>query len=734
MVRRAIIVGLGELVYDHIFCSRGKELIYIGSHGGGSVFNILANVAYLGGNATVVGVGGDDYFGIAAKEELNYLGVDTTHLKLIPKRSTRLIFETIHLNSRGKLNEPIHTFSGTCPLCQSKEEDKKLAKINKQAMEPDLEKIRQNTAFLCLDRLTRERVEIAKDFRQCGIKTTLDIGRIGFMRYLPAPQIVSSLNNIDILLTPINVAESLYKRFGYNNIDELIKLLPNLLIYISKGKNGMNLYYNGIKREFAETPVAEVIDDAGAGDAFLAHVLRKLTNFDWNSNRARKQHDLVRLCNITKESIAELDSVLLSYGARGHLFLPETSVLSIGNIKGMGIEQIKASLECYKPCPFCNMPIIISDLKVKSSRQSKLKPGIKHNVGPLLLKRMFFVTERLEAIKKCQDILAKEGTAYIVGTGGSYPVAVFISILLGLHGKLFSQPIRPFDYARIGTLSSYVIVISYSGSTSDCEAVIKKATDLGVPNIVLVTGSGSPKLKRLLPHDIDDVISYKTPKRSEINSLNEPPRERGFISFSGTVSPCTLWSTAVIGSAEMTNLAGELYDFSNQAEPIPNLSELAKILNTRPNVPDETVSVLGGGWAWPAMLDFESKLVEGGLGKVQLHEIKDFSHGRFMSLMKKYKNSPVVLLGVGPWHEYEQSLSKTLEKGRLLIPIRSKFKGITGALELLVKIQFFVKCLGKDLGKDISRPKVPTAGLDLYRWKGLFENEENMAPLHQQKE
>ncbi|MDO9532956.1 MAG: hypothetical protein Q7O12_12610, partial [Deltaproteobacteria bacterium] len=361
---------------------------------------------------------------------------------------------------------------------------------------------------------------------------------------------------------------------------------------------------------------------------------------------------------------------------------------------------------------------LIFSAKDKDSKNSKLKTGIKRNVGPLLLKRMFFVTERLDAITKCQNLLESEGTAYVIGTGGSYPVAAFISIVLNRHGKLFSQPMHPFNYIRIGSLSNYVIVVSYSGSTPDCGAVIRKALSMGVRNVVLLTGSGNPKLKNLLQQNDNNVISYRTPVRSAKDITIEPPKERGFISFAGTVSPCTLWVSAVVGSVEMANLAGELNEFYNMADPIPNIAELGKLIKEKPG---ETVSVLGGGFAWPAMLDIESKFVEGDLGNVMLHEVKDFSHGRFMSLLGNDNKSPIIVLGVGPWHEYEQLVLKTVEQGRLIISIRSIFNDILGSLELLVKVQFFARWLGEYFNKDISRPKPPRAGIKLYKWKGQLE-------------
>ena len=45
---------------------------------------------------------------------------------------------------------------------------------------------------------------------------------------------------------------------------------------------------------------------------------------------------------------------------------------------------------------------------------------------------------------------------------------------------------------------------------------------------------------------------------------------------------------------------------------------------------NQSIDVFGGGDSWPAVLDLESKMIEGDLGRATLLEVKDFSHGRFL--------------------------------------------------------------------------------------------------------
>jgi hypothetical protein len=43
---------------------------------------------------------------------------------------------------------------------------------------------------------------------------------------------------------------------------------------------------------------------------------------------------------------------------------------------------------------------------------------------------MLFATEKRQEIEKCRTILKEKGTAYVVGSGGSFTAATFLSILM----------------------------------------------------------------------------------------------------------------------------------------------------------------------------------------------------------------------------------------------------------------------------------------------------------------
>src|SRR5690349_15965122 len=131
MTKSHLIAGVGELVYDHIFVVEGERFRYRGSRGGGPIFNMLANIVLLGGDSEAFGVGGEDWFGRAAKKELDKLGIATSGLSLLPNKTSRIIFEKLYSKPQDYHDGSRHTFSTKCLVCKSEPPERKLAHISR---------------------------------------------------------------------------------------------------------------------------------------------------------------------------------------------------------------------------------------------------------------------------------------------------------------------------------------------------------------------------------------------------------------------------------------------------------------------------------------------------------------------------------------------------------------------------------------------------------------------------
>jgi fructoselysine-6-P-deglycase FrlB-like protein len=395
-------------------------------------------------------------------------------------------------------------------------------------------------------------------------------------------------------------------------------------------------------------------------------------------------------------SLSQMTHVLANVGARGHLPpLKQQTSRHLAWLKGLTVSELQLAAE-KGICPVCEArPRHFGPTIPPARRRATLRRTVAE-----LLTRAFNALDRRDEIVRCKRVMESTRTAYVVGTGGSYPAAVYIAQLLNERCGP-AVPIRPFDFVELGRRVDTVVVISYSGSTPDCKLVIERAKELEVGTIVIVTGRLEAPLKSLLRSG-DYLISH-----------SDKGTERGFVSVAGTVAPCVLWAAAAFSNTEMTHFARAL------SEPIEfRYDYIRQIGETLKSY--KTIDVLGGGWAWPAIVDFETKLTEGGLGTAHIHEEKDFSHGRFILVLQEPRlSSAKLLFSIGVESSYRTALREALKEKGPLITVQSDHGGGLGGLEVLIKTQFLVRAIADYIGRDISKPAhIPPVGLSLYRWTG----------------
>jgi sugar/nucleoside kinase (ribokinase family)/fructoselysine-6-P-deglycase FrlB-like protein len=695
-------VGAGEIVFDHTFrIEHGAGTRYLFSRAGGSVFNQMMNLAAAGQNICATGVGGEDKFGESAVHEMSSMRIDVRGVALYSNLNTVVI--TQELMPSGQ-SETRHSFSKECKICGLEQSYPRLARFDSARRSHNA---LQKTSFFCVDRFTRSRLQLAREYRQAGVVTVVDIGRFGYLRFVPAAEILAGLGLFDIAFMPLKVANSVARRLGFADVGAICSVAPVILL-ISEGARGITIYDGrgtGSIRPIrvSSRQSSQLVDDAGAGDVFLADLLN-----------ASREPDNMRTCSPgilegwVASAVESVQPALRSIGARGHL-PNRQKIRELAQFEGLLVEDIRQKTSGMKDCPFCGEAVNRSPATISKVKTASRSLGAKYNVGTLF-RKMLFAVERKSSdeswpVERCRELLDGSGTAYTIGTGGSFAVANFVSLALNKSGRFFAQSVRPYDYIRVGGKSDFVVVVSYSGATKDCAEAIKAALRRKVGAIYLLTREVQPPLASLL-RERDVVVSYG----------HGVTKERGFVSIEGTVVPCAVWTAAVLGTEKITNLAQELM----AADPV-ELRDLARHLNSH-LVQARRLEVFGGGFAWPAMLDLESKLVEGGLCSLQLHEVKDFSHGRFIyTFASGISAAPLMVLGVGEWSSYESAMIRALRSSHHVITIKSESEGLLGSLELLIKLQRFIQVLGEVMGRDISRPKdIPQKGLRLYKWnKGL---------------
>lgn len=311
-----------------------------------------------------------------------------------------------------------------------------------------------------------------------------------------------------------------------------------------------------------------------------------------------------------------------------------------------------------------------------------------------------------KSVRTCRESFLPEQTYAVVGTGGSYAPAAFITQLL-LKRKGRASLFLPYQFLEFGIPVDWLLILSYSGRTRDYLPIIKHARQLGVKRVALITGNASSTLSRKLQKE-DLVIMYET----------LPLLEKGFLSFSGVLLPATLCALAWYPSEIDPRYAESLLRLSQKFSR-PLIEKIVEKLRRY-----HMMEIFWDAGAWPAFLDIETKLVESGIGAVVGHEFKNFSHGRFMFTMKggKQKDSkhPRVLLQTvsSKYAEYlYQQLGEALSEPPILI--RSQETGVRAALEILYRTNYLFIFIAQSFykGKDVTKPSnIPKEGLKLYRF------------------
>lgn len=274
------------------------------------------------------------------------------------------------------------------------------------------------------------------------------------------------------------------------------------------------------------------------------------------------------------------------------------------------------------------------------------------------------------------------GPVLVVGAGGSYPAAELIA-RLARHAGVFASAAKPLDVT--GPVPE-LVAVSYSGTSPDVAEAIRLARRAGCTKVTLITGS----LTAPLADAADVVVCHRdgTDAHGDV--------ERGFLSFAATIAPAAAVAACISGAAAPPGAA--------------SVSGESLVAGMGP------LEVVASGWAWPAALDVESKWTEAALGVVRLHEAKDLSHGRYLSVLAG-QHPRVLHLIAGPDTGYDAALSSTLHAHANVTTVRAGH-GPLGALGLLSAVAHLAVAAGVAAGVDISRPDfIPSAGTDLYAWQ-----------------
>ncbi len=715
MLKGAPIFAIGPLVRDIVFIHNRerRQKLLVGSRGGGSLWNAQANAAYLGAPCHAICVAGSD---LAAKEgldDLRLLGVELLDQHLKAGRRTRTLHEILELPAPAS-HAPSHKFVSRCPVCANETYRKGSVRLTNKI-------IRQAEHYLLggdntvgimhTDGLDKTRFGLAEKLKASGWLISLDLGRSTGLYRMRDTNILDRLREVDLLFLHQRVESEILRMAGADSLSTLVERLKLRSAVVTKGERGATFAFltdsgHAVSAEQPAKTPETILDTSGAGDALIGSVLSQISK---NSNSGevwfpQSSDEFLQVLGRAQRVAADKCKFI---GARGHIAGLGGSSWSWERIQhslveGKSVDDLMVANLSRKTCVSCE------SLLVDQLQQSVSTFRLRYNIVSLPAQiEMGWKVRRFSPWKTLTEL---NGPGYVIGTGGSFSAATFLALLLSTQGRGMARAVRPFDYIRMGNVSPYVIVLSHSGKTLDIAQALKVAKQRGVKRRVLVSGAEKPDLAKYLDGTGDVVI---------VAGNGEP--EHGFLSFSGVALPMFLsWAVFrrhIWEKEEGFQVFHEI--FSESKNKASAAAHMADKLAAGPQWTDRKIIALGGGFGWPAIRDFESKMVEGNLGHVEISEMKDYSHGRFMSSIEG--SCTAIVFGLPDDLPYRNFLIDRIRRKNIVIDLSTTREGGEGGLDLLLSELHLVNLIAERKGYDAAKPNVPRVGLELYRYKSLLD-------------
>lgn len=261
-----VFVSHGDIILDKVY---DGDLNLIKEDGGGSNWNSLYNLSYMGEDCYAIGSCGNDEEARIALSSLKNYGVNTDFVRqdnidtsvmniIIPKKSELEDDTIIHSWYSPITNKRTIFFRDDLPTTIPNE-------------------ISDKEIYVLLDKFEVVNLEFINNIP--NKKVCLDIGHVRFIEHFSKQYLTNFFKNGNLVQLNNNVSTLLFERLQIKNEFELFDLLNLDLLVITKGKKGATFIFKENDKfvTIDKTPevIAEVVDSSGAGDAFFATVVKE---------------------------------------------------------------------------------------------------------------------------------------------------------------------------------------------------------------------------------------------------------------------------------------------------------------------------------------------------------------------------------------------------------------------------------------------------------------------------
>ena len=532
-------------------------------------------------------------------------------------------------------------------------------------------------------------------------KICLDLGHIAAFRYVLVPDLKEMLTRKYYMVNlNVKVANYLVKRFGYTDYKELKQIFLTDILIITKGKEEIEIIGKDYDYILKNNNINyNEKDPTGAGDLLFSHYI--VANIIKNNKREN-------VANIVKN---KGDNVIFTKQELEEIY--DNANREIYNLVSklgarIGVEVKKPNEEFLK-----NENNIDGEEKIVKERNiHKLKNAIE-KLEERVKSALLNYNEKAEAgLELLKDLESNKKQKYIcIGSGGSSIPSEFAKTIINNTFGVDIQTMFPKEYLETNTekYMDYlnIICFSYSGSSPEIVQLLNGKYN----KAYIVTKANEEDLKISLEESNVDISKIRI-----ISYNNQSTKERGFLSIEGIIVPSLIIHMLIknIKKEEMLKVFKE--QFEKQREKVgkyfkENNEQLKKAFKK-----NNIIDIYYDNYTKPIMCDLESKIVETGIFRCTIHEKKNFSHGRFITL-EKYPSDVQIYLKSKRDTKYDNELLKYLKiYSKNLIILESDEENDNGILELLIYSQLFIYEISKLLKKDLSNPDYSEDSMKIYRY------------------
>lgn len=266
-----VFVSHGDIILDNVY---DGDLNLIKQDGGGSNWNSLYNLSYMGETCYAIGTCGKDKEGDIAISSLKNHGVNVDFIR---RDDITTSIMNIIIPNKSKLGDDTIIHSWYSPIT-----NKRTLFFREDLPTNIPQELENKEIYVLLDKFETVNLEFINNIK--NKKVCLDIGHVRFIEHFSKQYLINFFKNGNLVQLNNNVAPLLFERLQIENEFELFDLLDLDLLVITKGKKGASFIFKE-NDEFVcvdKSPevIAEVVDSSGAGDAFFATVIKEYAYAD----------------------------------------------------------------------------------------------------------------------------------------------------------------------------------------------------------------------------------------------------------------------------------------------------------------------------------------------------------------------------------------------------------------------------------------------------------------------